>query len=213
MPATAQLLYFHLGMYADDDGYAEALPLMRMINANEQDLKVLESNLFIKIFDNLVALIIDWKEHNKIQPDRYNKGIYIDLYPVAMLTKCKQNVNKMFTQVRLGKVRLGKVRKDNIYSDAKASPELNKLIQLFEPINPSYKRLYSNTTQRSALQRMIDTHTVEKMESLLKRLPEVISRPYAPRITTPIQLEAKMGELVVFIEQERNKNVTRIAKM
>lgn len=102
---------------------------------------------------------------------------------------------------------LDKILDKNTLQDAKASLGINHLIELFKPINPSYKRLFPNKTQRSALERMVGEHTYEKVELMLKSLPEVTSRPYAPKITTPLQFEQKLGELVVFTKQERNKNV------
>ena len=105
---------------------------------------------------------------------------------------------------------------DNIsIVEPKSSTEINKLIKLFEPINPSYKTLFGNNTQRKALERLLKEHGLEKVESMIKSLPEVIIKPYAPRVTTPLQLEQKLGELVIFTSQERNKNVrtNKFAKM
>lgn len=106
MPPTARLLYYDLGMNADDDGFVEWFMVIRMTGAVEQDLKVLEANGFIKIFDDLVSWIKDWKENNHIQKDRYTPSKYLVKYP--MLTECIQTVNELDTQVRLGKVRLDK---------------------------------------------------------------------------------------------------------
>lgn len=109
MPPTSRLLYYDLGMNADDDGYAEWFTTVRMSGSTEQDLRVLEANGFVRIFDDNVLVILDWQENNYIQKDRYKKGVYIDKYKdfVALDTQCIQNVNKMDTQVRLGKVRQG----------------------------------------------------------------------------------------------------------
>ena len=43
MPVTSRLLYYDLGMAADDDGCVEAFAVMRMTGATEDDLKVLVS--------------------------------------------------------------------------------------------------------------------------------------------------------------------------
>ena len=84
--------------------------------------------------------------------------------------------------------------------------KINKIIESFKPINPSYKNLYSNKTERAALERLVKEHGEEHIVSLIGFLPKIIVRPYAPRITTPYQLEKKMGELKVFIGQEQNKS-------
>ena len=80
MPASAQSLYFHLGMAADDDGIVEAYPVMQMINAAEDDLKILAAKGFVRILnEDLVTYILDWKENNKVRADRKVDSIYKDL--------------------------------------------------------------------------------------------------------------------------------------
>ena len=51
MPATSQNLYFHLGMNADDDGVVEAYPVMCMIGATEDDLKILVGKQFATVLN------------------------------------------------------------------------------------------------------------------------------------------------------------------
>lgn len=82
---------------------------------------------------------------------------------------------------------------------------INEIISLFEPLNPSYKRLFANKTERAALQRLIDNHGEFWVSDLVSRLPEIVSEPYAPRITTPYELEKKLGQLKIFLSQEKGK--------
>jgi len=129
MPPTSRLLYYDLGMNADDDGYAEWFTTIRMSGSTEQDLKVLEANGFVHVFDDNVLVILDWQENNYIQKDRYKKGIYLDKYKVfaGMDTECIQNSNKMDTQVRLGKASL------ELEREAKTPPPSLTLLELMEP--------------------------------------------------------------------------------
>lgn len=77
MPATAQNLYFHLNMHADDDGFlGNAKTIRRMIGASEDDLKILVAKQFILMFPDGVAVIRDWHIHNYIQKDRYHSTVY-----------------------------------------------------------------------------------------------------------------------------------------
>jgi len=101
--------------------------------------------------------------------------------------------------------------KDNIQKII-TKDKVNGLIPLFEEVNPSYKQLFGNTTQRSALKRLIDKYGQDWVSNLLKRLPEIISKPYAPRITTPYELETKLGQLKIFLQQEKLKN-TRVGSV
>ena len=51
MPGSTQALYFHLGMAADDDGIVEAYPIMQMVNASEDDLRLLAAKGFVKVLN------------------------------------------------------------------------------------------------------------------------------------------------------------------
>ncbi|MDU3686262.1 MAG: DnaD domain protein [Enterococcus faecalis] len=117
MPMSAQCLYFHLNMEADDDGFlGNAKTVKRKIGASEDDLKLLMAKEFIIPFESGVVVIKDWKIHNYIQKDRYNKTIFFEEKSMLTLdknnryrfsdTKCIQDVYSMDTQVRLGKDRL-----------------------------------------------------------------------------------------------------------
>ena len=86
-----------------------------------------------------------------------------------------------------------------------AGKDINNLIELFKEVNPNYEILFKNKTQRAAIERMVSKFGREKVENAIKVLPQIINKPYAPRITTPIQLENKLGELKAFYEQEKSK--------
>ena len=79
MPVSARLLYYDLGMRADDDGFVNSpKKIMRMINATEDDLKLLIIKKFIIPFENGVVVIKHWKINNYIRADRYHETTYLD---------------------------------------------------------------------------------------------------------------------------------------
>lgn len=80
---------------------------------------------------------------------------------------------------------------------------LNPLIELFKPINPSYERLYANKTQRGALQRLVDKHGEEKIVKILETIQKTNQVKYAPTITTPLELENKLATLLLFLKREQ----------
>lgn len=114
MPPTSRLLYFDLGMQADDDGVVEAFSVMRTTGANEDDLMVLASKGFVTVLnEDLVTYIQDWGRNNLIKKDRYHASIYSSLLvQLSDKTPLEPNWNPSGTQmepeVRLGKDRLGK---------------------------------------------------------------------------------------------------------
>jgi len=93
----------------------------------------------------------------------------------------------------------------NVATPSVAGKEINDLIELFKPINPSYERLFRNKTQRACLERMVKKHSKEKIEWVLNILPKTNQIKYAPTITTPLQLEDKLGLLLAFIQREKNR--------
>ena len=92
----------------------------------------------------------------------------------------------------------------NIELQSSSGKEINDLIDLFKKVNPSYDRLFRNKTQRSALLRLLQKHGPEKIEWVLKVLPKTNGLKFSPTITTPIQLEDKLGSLIAFIKKEEN---------
>ncbi len=113
MPPTAQLLYVHFGMNADDDGFCEIFPIMRMTDSKPDDLSVLQARRFVKIFDDKVLIITAWKDHNYIRQDTYSPSKYLKIYKneIKLLAKESQEprprlVDGSLTQDRIGKDRI-----------------------------------------------------------------------------------------------------------
>lgn len=123
MPATSQLLYFHLSMRADDDGFVnKPKSVMRMIGGKDDDLKLLFAKKFLIPFESGVVVIKHWKIHNYIAKDRYTETKYKEEKATLALdennaytqtvnnlyTPCIQSGDETATQDRLGKVSIGK---------------------------------------------------------------------------------------------------------
>lgn len=72
MPLSAQALYFHLCMRADDDGFINnPKRIQRTIGGSDDDLKLLIAKQFILPFDTGVIVVRHWKIHNYIRKDMY----------------------------------------------------------------------------------------------------------------------------------------------
>lgn len=79
MPLSSQCLYFHLNMRADDDGFiGNPKRITKLINASEDDLKLLLTKRFILMFESGVIVIKHWRMHNTIKADRYKSTPYQD---------------------------------------------------------------------------------------------------------------------------------------
>ena len=77
MPLSAQALYFHFSMRADDDGFVNnSKKIQRMVGASDEDCNLLINNRFIITFESGIIVIKHWKIHNYIRNDRYKPTLY-----------------------------------------------------------------------------------------------------------------------------------------
>lgn len=123
MPISSQLLYFHLAMRADDEGFiGNPKKIMRLVGVQEDDYKILVAKRFLLIFESGVVVIKHWLIHNTIRMDRFNQTTYQDeknrittkenrAY-TELATIRQPNDNQLATQVKLSKVKLSKVNID-----------------------------------------------------------------------------------------------------
>lgn len=128
MPQSSQLLYFHLSMRGDDEGFINnPKSIMRNVGCKDDDIKLLIAKKFLIPFDSGVVVIKHWRIHNYIQKDRFTPTKYqtekamLSLDENKSYTQCIQNVSNMDTQVRIGKDSIGKVnkeksKKENLFS-------------------------------------------------------------------------------------------------
>ncbi len=197
MPLSAQGLYFHLGMRADDDGFiASPKKITKSVNASNDDLKLLIAKGYLLPFENGVVVIRHWQQNNYVRGDRYKSTIYQDekkrlcvensIYDFMvdaldtngipsdnqMTTKRDTNgipvVDKLDTQVRLGKVSIGKDSIDNVYctelESSSSMPEEKAAIALtlndkseypiFDKDIAAWKELYPNVDILQELRKM-----------------------------------------------------------
>ena len=131
MPMSARLLYYDLGMRADDDGFINSpKKIMRITGASSDDMNILIMRKFIIPFDSGVVVIKHWRIHNYIRKDTYVETKYKDEKEQLMLDENNaytakkmqllqlrdEYVDEPSTQVRLGKDSIGKdsIGKDSI---------------------------------------------------------------------------------------------------
>lgn len=79
MTPKTQMLYIHLSMHADDDGFVgNPQSVLRMIGASKSDLKILEKLNFVITFSSGVLVVTHWKQNNTIRSDRYQETKYLE---------------------------------------------------------------------------------------------------------------------------------------
>lgn len=97
---------------------------------------------------------------------------------------------------------------------ATPSVAINPLIELFKQVNPSYKKLYANRTQRQALENMVKQHGEEKIRKMIELLPQTNKQQFCPIVCTPLQLEDKLGQLIAFLQKKKSEvNNNKVLKI
>jgi len=77
MNMSAQALYFHLNMNADDDGFVSPRKIMRMLWSPDDDIKLLVMKWFVLPFADWIIVITHRKiNNNQIKLDRYTPTLY-----------------------------------------------------------------------------------------------------------------------------------------
>jgi len=100
-----------------------------------------------------------------------------------------------------------------IHNSGVPPQDIQSFIKSFEGVNPSYEVLFRNTAERAASERLIIKFGLEKMLKTTEQLQGITSQPYAPRITTPYELERNLGKLIIFVNQQKviiSKKETKI---
>lgn len=166
MPPSTQVLYFHLAMRADDDGFINnPKTIMRMVGAKDDDIKLLIAKRFIIPFESGVVVIKHWRIHNYIQKDRYTETKYIDeknqliineknaysLKQISLLDDENDNVYILDTQVRKGKDRL-EIGKDRLELER----DKNKATRFITPTIDEIKTFLNEQEYETDIDRYAD---------------------------------------------------------
>lgn len=188
MPSTTQMLYFHLCMRADDDGFVgNPKRIMRMTGTSDDDLKLLIAKQFIIPFETGICVIRHWRLHNYIQKDRYQEtfheyeksllAINVNGEYTAMDTKCIQNVSEMDTQVRLEKEKGDTYVKNSLDDDVESSsnpctgePNYQQIVDIYHDLCPSLPRVRSISDKRKkSIKARLKDYDIPTLEETFKK--------------------------------------------
>lgn len=168
MPDSSQNLYFHLSMYADDDGFVDKpKSIMRMTGKKEDDMKILIAKSFIIPFESGVIVIKHWRVNNYLRNDRYKETQYLQEKQQLAINKNgeyefgSQLVYQVETQNRIEK---NSKEENRIEKNSKDS--LNEILQTIE-----YEPLKTTLQEFIKMRRTIKKPlTPYGLELLLKNL-------------------------------------------
>lgn len=144
MPCSAQNLYFHIGMRSDDDGFcASPMKIIKIVNASNDDLKLLIAKKFLLECNNGVVVVKHWLIHNTIRKDTYKPSNYLADNPELKLdtnkaytfnenglplTNRQRTVNEPLPQINIKETKLNKnnLIEDNLDQDKEELIDSNK---------------------------------------------------------------------------------------
>ena len=113
LPLDVQLLYFHLGMQADDEGFLNSTrKIVRMLGVEPDALKILCDTGFLIPFPSGVVAIRHWHVSNKLRKDRRMETQFQEerkqlVLKFDMYEYGKEDENQMATQGRRGEDSVG----------------------------------------------------------------------------------------------------------
>ena len=144
LSSSAQALYLHLNMSADDDGFNNQVNVsMFKAHASIDDLKALLEKRYIYQFENGVIVIKHWRMANALRKDRYTPTAFQEelkqlglkengsytMLGNQLATKRQPTGNQLATQIRLDKVSIDEVNKE--IEDLNNKTGLDKVIESF----------------------------------------------------------------------------------
>lgn len=225
MPATSQLLYFHLGMRCDDDGFVNPSVTMRMTGASKNDLDVLIGKRFLLPFNNGVMVIKHHRINNNWDARDSRRTLYTEEIKTLLIKENRaytfdesqgKSVIKTYGKMPVGnpsgtrrisagrreenrreKKRIEESKKEEEKEVPKFSAQGAEIIKAFTAIDPKNKNYYNNKTQRSACDDLIEFYTLENTLAMIENLPEIYKKfPYLPAMpTTAWELREKWKKI------------------
>lgn len=218
MPMSARLLYYDLGMRADDDGFINSpKKIMRMIGASNDDVNILIARKFVIPFDSGVVVIKHWRINNYLRNDRYTETKYLEEKSNLEVDKNGSYTAKNNTGIPVGipTVSTGKVRlgKDSIGKDINTiSCNGNSIIEVLskkEMWFESFWEIYpKHQDKKKAKQKFLKLCTDKKkyqeiMQGLRNVLPVWAKKDnkYIPMPTTWLNGERWNDEVDLHMEE------------
>jgi hypothetical protein len=194
MPQSTQLLYFHLSMRADDDGFINnPKSITRNVKCNEDDLKLLALKKFIIPFESGIVVIKHWKIHNYIRNDRYKETKYKEeksllfldennSYSLGIPTDNQMTTigiptdNQMDTQVRIGKDRIDKdIKESNTKVLQKKNENINyqEIVDKYNEICVSLSKVKKiSNARKKAINARLKMYSLEEIIEVFTKAEE-----------------------------------------
>lgn len=179
LSSSAQALYLHLSMAADDDGFCNQISIsMFKAHASVQDLQALLEKRYIYQFENGVIVIKHWRMANALRKDRYTPTAFQD-----ELSKLDLKDNGAYTwlpdgchvvadglpQDRIGKDRIDK---DSIGKDRREEERIQyqQIADMYNDTCVSFPRVTTlSDARKKSIKARMKVYTLDDFKRLFEK--------------------------------------------
>lgn len=168
LPDSSQVLYFHLSMNADDDGFVNNWKsIIRMTGTKEDDLKILIAKSFVIPFESGVIVIKHWRINNFLRKDRHTETKFQKELSMLEINDNQEyvwltNVQPSIDKNRIDKISIDKNRIDKNNNKNILNNEINIYCRVIDYLNEKTNSNYKSTTTKT--QRLINAREKEGFE-------------------------------------------------
>ena len=201
LSSSAQALYLHLSMSADDDGFCNQVNLaMFKAHASVQDLEALLAKRYVYQFENGVIVIKHWRMANALRKDRYTPTAFQE-----ELAQLQIKPNGSYTMSGDGMVATWLPDGCQMVATGKDSIEENRL----EKISVEKKRETRTHARDPFSAFAINQEDQELTDALMNWLSEMNGNPLTPKeqgeILDKLRAEFPRDEWIPAIKRSTEK--------
>ena len=208
MPLSSQCLYFHLSMRADDDGFVNnPKKIIKIIGANEDDLKILIAKGFVIVFEQGIIVITHWKINNFIRKDRYKPTLYENEVQSLSQTKNGMYIKEVGCHLVDQRLTSGQPSIDKGRVESTPSPDSKTYGE--------YQNIILTDEQYKALQEKLQSHTdtmIEKLSRYIKSTGKIYQDHYVTILNWYEQdkdklSQKKTGKIPTFEDYDKGEHL------
>ena len=176
LSSSAQALYLHLTLSADDDGFCNQVNAsMFKAHASVQDLEALLAARYLIQFENGVIVIKHWRMANALRKDRYTPTVFQE-----ELARLKLKENGAYTEREdmvaawlpsgCQMVATDKIREDKNRLDKRESINYQAIVDLYNETCVSLPSVHSlSDARKKSIKARLSTYSVDDFSTLFKK--------------------------------------------
>lgn len=176
LSSSAQALYLHLTLSADDDGFCNQVNAsMFKAHASVQDLEALLAARYLIQFENGVIVIKHWRMANALRKDRYTPTVFQE-----ELARLKLKENGAYTEREdmvaawlpsgCQTVAADKIREDKNRLDKRESINYQAIVDLYNETCVSLPSVHSlSDARKKSIKARLSTYSVDDFSTLFKK--------------------------------------------